>query len=564
MRTIKNILFAVILSAAVALPAGAQLGDASTNPAPATAAATNPVPAQAADASALPPRVETTGATNIAGVATNTFGVATNTPTIVEENTTNGLRINFRGAPLNLVLDYLSDAAGFIINKQTEVRGTVEMWSKGPVSKDEAVDLLQSALKQNGYAVTRTGRILTIYALDRVKTADTDIVVGNRENEVDKSDQVVTQIIPVRYANVNQLVANLELLLPTSATLAANESANSLILVATKTDVKRMLKIIDALDTSIASVSSIRVFPLRYADAKETATLISQLFNPQPTQGQGGLGGNARNQLFNMFRGAGGFGGGRFGGGLNAPGGAGGAGGTGSASGAQATHVTAVADDRSNSLIVSASADLLETIADMVKQVDQEVTDVTQIKVFRLVNADPQETADQLAQLFPDDTSNNANLNNVPFFMRGPFAAAQRNAANNSTEQSDRMKRMGRVVAVPDPRTSSLIVTASKSLMPQIADMIAELDSDKGRKEVVGYYELQNADPQDVYQNLQDLFNRSSVRPSTMNNSRSMLGPNNPLSNRQTSTQNATSGTTTTGLGGNTGRPGTGAGMLGQ
>ena len=54
---------------------------------------------------------------------------------------------------------------------------------------------------------------------------------------------------------------------------------------------------------------------------------------------------------------------------------------------------------------------------------------------------------------------------------------------------------MGRVLAVPDPRTSSIIITASKTLMPQIADMIAELDSDKGRKEVVGYFDLQNADP---------------------------------------------------------------------
>ena len=46
---------------------------------------------------------------------------------VVVENGANGLRLNFRGAPLNLVLDYLSDAAGFIINKETDVRGTVEV-----------------------------------------------------------------------------------------------------------------------------------------------------------------------------------------------------------------------------------------------------------------------------------------------------------------------------------------------------------------------------------------------------------------------------------------------------
>ena len=104
---------------------------------------------------------------------------------------------------------------------------------------------------------------------------------------------------------------NLELLLPTTATLSANESANSLILVATKTDIKRMLKIIDALDTSIASVSSIRVIPLKYADAKDTATLITSLFSSQGGgQGGGSGGGGGRANLFSMIAGGGGFGGG--------------------------------------------------------------------------------------------------------------------------------------------------------------------------------------------------------------------------------------------------------------
>ena len=94
-------------------------------------------------------------------------------PAISSEYGADGLRVNFHGAPLNLVLDYLSDAAGFIINKQTDVKGTVEVWSKQPVTKDEAVELLNSVLKKNGYGMTRSGRILTIVAMEGVKTADT-------------------------------------------------------------------------------------------------------------------------------------------------------------------------------------------------------------------------------------------------------------------------------------------------------------------------------------------------------------------------------------------------------
>jgi type II secretory pathway component GspD/PulD (secretin) len=119
------------------------------------------------------------------------------------------------------------------------------------------------------------------------------------------------------------------------------------------------------------------------------------------------------------------------------------------------------------------------------------------------------------------------------------------------------MKKLGKVIAVPDPRTASLIVTASKSMMPQIAEMISELDSDKGKREVVSYYELENADPQDVYQNLQDLFNRSTVRMQNNNNQNTFLGRNNPLTLRETQNQqgttgnSATSGLGTGGVGGN-------------
>ena len=210
----------------------------------------------------------------------------------------------------------------------------------------------------------------------------------------------------------------------------------------------------------------------------------------------------------------------------------------------QAPRVVAVADDRSNSVVISAPSELLATIEDMLDKIDQQVSDVTELRVFHLVNADPSEMVDQLSQLFPDETnSNNNQNNNVPFFFRG--GGGRFGGANTSNEASDHMKKLGKVLAVADPRTSSIIITASKTLMPQIADMVAALDAEKGKREVVSYYELQNADPQDVYQNLQDLFNRSTVRMQNNNNQNSFLGRNNPLTQRQTQNQQSTTGSTT-------------------
>jgi hypothetical protein len=226
----------------------------------------------------------------------------------------------------------------------------------------------------------------------------------------------------------------------------------------------------------------------------------------------------------------------------------------------------AVADERSNSVVVSAAPTLVSTIEDMLKELDRQVADETELRVFRLTNADPSELADQLTKLFPDETNtaNNNNNPNVPFFRRGGFGAANNANANNG---SNRARKMGKVLAVPDPRTACLIVTASKTLMPQIAEMISELDGNKGKKEIVSYFELQNADPQDVYQNLQDLFNRSTVRMQNNNNRNSLLGQNNPLTLRETTgNQQSTIGTTLgrPGGAGGAGGIGTGMGALGR
>ncbi len=192
-----------------------------------------------------------------------------------------GLPLNFHNAPLSLVLEYLSDAAGFIINPQTEVRGNVEVWSKTPVSREEAVQLVNSAIRKNGYALVRSGRILKLVSLTDSGRQDLEVAAGNNPEAVEKSSEVAVQVIPVRYISASQLMNNLQPLLPAGALLTVNESANSLILVAAKADIRRTLKIVAALDASQVAASSLRVFPLHYADAKQLATVVQQLFSAQ-------------------------------------------------------------------------------------------------------------------------------------------------------------------------------------------------------------------------------------------------------------------------------------------
>lgn len=106
------------------------------------------------------------------------------------------------------------------------------------------------------------------------------------------------------------------------------------------------------------------------------------------------------------------------------------------------------------------------------------------------------------------------------------------------------MKKKGRVIAVADRRTGSIVVSAAKDMMTQIEAMVHQLDSNPARKQKVFVYSLENADVQDVSQVLQELF-----QSSTTANSRSQQNQNNnPLTARQNSAAQSMS-TQTSGFG---------------
>ena len=209
----------------------------------------------------------------------------------------------------------MSDAAGYIIVLETPVRGTVDMWSAQPVSKDEAIQLLNLALNKNGYTARVQGRNLIVSSKDDAKKQNIPIHTGNDPAEIPETAEMVMQIIPLRHIDATQAAKDLGTLLPSSATLTPNQDSNSLIVTDTQINIHHIVEIVAALDTSIDSGSAIRVFRLKNADPLELTQLLSSLFSTTTTsatpQGLGGFGARfGGGGGFARFFGGGGGGGG--------------------------------------------------------------------------------------------------------------------------------------------------------------------------------------------------------------------------------------------------------------
>jgi type II secretory pathway component GspD/PulD (secretin) len=307
----------------------------------------------------------------------------------------NDLNLNFNRAPLEMVLNYLSDAAGFIIVQDTHVNGTVTVIGKH-LTQDEAVDLLNAELNRNGYAAIRDDRTLTIVDKNDAKTRNIPVRTGNIPETIPNNDEIVTWIIPIRFVEARQLVSDLSSFVSSQATIVANEAGNSIVVTDTQSNIRHLAEIIKAVDDSAEAETEIRVFPLKHANPNDVATELSSIF---PSSGSSG---STTQSPIRFGGGAGGFGGGRFGGGgLAAL-----LGGGGASSGSQndrikkATQVSAVADSRIQAVIVTAPKDLMDQIAGVMTELDVSSDRDQDVSVISLQNGDPQQVVQVLQNMF--------------------------------------------------------------------------------------------------------------------------------------------------------------------
>ncbi|MGA2247713.1 MAG: secretin N-terminal domain-containing protein [Verrucomicrobiota bacterium] len=334
----------------------------------------------------------------------------------------NDLTLNFTRAPLNEVLDYLSDAAGFIIVQDTRVSGTVTVRGKH-LTSDEAADLLNAVLNKNGYAAIRDGRTLTIVDKNDAKTRGIPVKTGNIPEKIPKTDEIITQIIPIRFVEARQLVSDLSSFVSPQATVVANEAGNSIVITDTQANIRHLAEIIKAVDDSAEAETEIRVFKLEHANPNDVATELTSIF-PSSTSGNG-----TQSPI-------------RFGGGGPGGGGPGGffrqmmanaatAGNSSSDRIKKATQVSAVADSRIQAVIVTGPKDLMDQIASMMKDLDVASDRDQDVYVMQMKNGDAQAAALVLQGMFQSTSSRNQTSS-----QNQNSALTQRQINNNTSSGS--------------------------------------------------------------------------------------------------------------------------------
>ncbi|HOS28402.1 MAG TPA: secretin N-terminal domain-containing protein, partial [Deltaproteobacteria bacterium] len=331
--------------------------------------------------------------------------------------------MDFDGVDIKVFVKFIADITGKNFILDDKVAGKVTVISPRKMSLDEAYQVFLSVLDVNGYGTVTNGGVTKIVRAADAITKSLDTVTGSPQK---REDVLVTQIIQLKHVDANDMKTLFTPLLSRgSSQLLAYPQSNVLIITDTRSNIKKITEILDIIDKS-GFGQEFRIFSLSYASAVDLSTKLGDILSEDSTD---------RAQRIRSARTQGAV--------------------------SQRSSAKIIPYERTNSIIVLASAIEMTEIASLIKKLDIPTPSGKEdIHVYYLQYANAEDLAKVLTDMpAPDKASAAISPEGVPG-ARGGFSSSQQKDFKISF----------------DKETNSLIVYANPDAYQSILETIKYLD----------------------------------------------------------------------------------------
>ena len=190
------------------------------------------------------------------------------------------LTINLVNADIASAVQAVAAATGrnFIVDPR--VKGQVTIQFEKPVTPQKVFQALLTQLRLAGFAVVEHDGVYQVVPEADAKLQSGPVGVGLAPSHIPgRGDQVVTQIFQLRNASASSLLPVLRPLISPNNTINVSPSGNALVVTDYADNLKRIARIIAALD--VPTGTEVTVVPLTYAVASDLAPTLQKLIDMQ-------------------------------------------------------------------------------------------------------------------------------------------------------------------------------------------------------------------------------------------------------------------------------------------
>jgi general secretion pathway protein D len=382
-----------------------------------------------------------------------------------------GRSINFQNAPLQAVLQYYADMTKRSIIQAPQLAGTITFQSQTNLTDEEAIQALESVLQINNIGLVPIGdKFLIVTQIQAAGPEGPPVGVREGEKTPGKSYGIMTQIVPLNYADATEVTAALQPYLHAYGKLLPLTKSNSIMITDTGWTINQMLEIVKYIDQPSPLRMETRFYTLKFAKAADVAqrllSIVQEAQNlgarpgsPTPTPTM--IGG--RPVVRAMSSGS-----------------------TAESESVLEGKVVITPDDRTNKIIILSRINNFEYFEKMIAELDAKVEPDVQTKVVQLQYATSEDAAVLINALI--GTSSGVSFSRTtgkggvagrgstssPIVPTAPMGAV---GGGSIMETSGFLQFAQGVRILPDPRTNTLLLMATREDLVRLEAMIKDIDS---------------------------------------------------------------------------------------
>ena len=185
------------------------------------------------------------------------------------------ISIDFNNVDIAVFIKFISEltAKNFVVDQR--VKGKVTIISPARISVKEAYKVFESVLEVHGYTTVKAGQVIKIVPSTDARSKN--IETRLKEEAASPADRVVTQLIPLKFANSTEIKKLFAPLISKSSVILSYTPTNMLIVTDIYSNIKRLLRILSAIDVT-GMGQELSVIPLEYADSTKFIKILDSVF----------------------------------------------------------------------------------------------------------------------------------------------------------------------------------------------------------------------------------------------------------------------------------------------
>ncbi len=354
-----------------------------------------------------------------------------------EGEAVNSVVLNFDNADIYQVVRTIAEILDIDYVIDPAVKGTVNVHTKGRLTREDLFGILSGILKVNGAVMVRDDglyHIVPAQSAGAMLLAPAGGVSGTYSG-----DRVIIQIIKLDYISAKDAANILKPFITPGAVLTAFDRSNLLLVADFESNTQRITGIIELLDVNFFENVRLRLYPLKEAAAEDVAGEMEKIFSALEMSNKGRVG----------------------------------------------ARVNFVPITRINSLLVISSiSSVLDEVEKWLKELDHRLTsDEVQTYIYHVKNGIADELAEILNKVFGESTSQKEdNENSATSTQKTSMAAAEEGekkaypASSKSGEVRSTRTITGEVKVLSYPTTNTIIIKATPRDYSVVKSILDELD----------------------------------------------------------------------------------------